>query len=149
MSTMTNNERAVSTIPAWDPWPRVADWFDNLVAGDLGLVGRYAHSIRIEESMKEGQYVIRAELPGIDPDRDVDIEVNEGILRITASREQRKEDERHTEFRYGRFARTLILPQGADASSISASYQDGILEVRVKMPATPSEARHVPISRAG
>lgn len=148
MTTVAQNERAVDMTPAWDPWPRFANWFDNLFPGDSSLMGRYTHTIRIEEFMRGDDYVIRAELPGIDPDKNVDIEVHEGVLRITASRQESTESEQHSEFRYGRFVRTIVLPRDVDSSDVKATYRDGILEVVVKMPPVTAETRHVPVKRA-
>ena len=91
------------------------------------------------DEYRDGQtLVIRAELPGIDPEKDVELTVADGMLRIDAERRVEKETQdkgytRH-ELRYGRFTRTLPLPETATESDISAAYKDGILEVRVPMP---------------
>lgn len=81
---------------------------------------------------------MRAELPGIDPERDVDVSISEGQLRIDAHREERQEEKEkggyRTEFRYGSFTRTLALPEGASADDVTATYTDGVLEVRVPIP---------------
>ena len=105
--------------------------FDRSVAGD-------AHPMRLEEYVEDGTFVIRAELPGIDPGKDVDISIANGILRLRAEREEHSEDKRpdgyRSEFRYGRLARNIRLPEGVDESQVTARYQDGILEVRVPLP---------------
>jgi HSP20 family protein len=106
------------------------------------------------DEYRDGQtQVIRAELPGIDPDRDVQLTVSQGALRIDAERrvEQETEDKgyiRH-ELRYGRFTRTLPLPEGATESDITATYRDGILEIRVPVPEQPAqqEPKKIPISK--
>jgi HSP20 family protein len=94
--------------------------------------------IRVDEYREGDTEVIRAELPGIDPEKDVELTVGEGMLRISAERrvEEKTEDIgylRH-ELRYGSMSRTLPLPEGVSESDISATYKDGILEVRVKVP---------------
>jgi len=98
-----------------------------------------ARPMRVEEFVEDGTVVIRAELPGIDPDEDVDITVADGILHVVAEREERSEEERpegyRSEFHYGSFERHIRLPEGAKADDITASYTDGILEVRVPAPA--------------
>jgi HSP20 family protein len=91
--------------------------------------------IRVDEYRDGDEMVIRAELPGIDPKKDVDLSAAEGMLRIKAERrveEKAKEKgyARH-ELRYGSFTRTLPLPEGASESDIKASYKDGILEIRI------------------
>ncbi len=94
--------------------------------------------MKVEEFIEDDTIVIRAELPGIDPDKDVDITVADGILRLMATREERSEEERpegyRSEFHYGSLQRSIRLPEGATADDITASYQDGILEVRVPAP---------------
>lgn len=83
----------------------------------------------------ESTYVLRAELPGIDPERDVEVTLREGLLSVIATRTERDETDRpdgyRSEFRYGRFERSMQLPEGTDADSVTASYDNGILEVRV------------------
>ena len=94
--------------------------------------------IRVEELVDDGELVVRAELPGIDPETDVDVSVSEGQLRIEAHREERQEEKEkggyRTEFRYGSFTRTLALPEGASADDVTATYTDGVLEIRVPIP---------------
>jgi HSP20 family protein len=94
--------------------------------------------IEVDEFRDGDTEVIRAELPGIDPDKDVELTVADGMLRIKAERrvEEKTEDRGYTrhELRYGSFMRMLPLPEGASESDITASYNDGILEVRVPVP---------------
>ena len=98
-----------------------------------------AKPMKVEEFVEDGAYVIRAELPGIDPEKDVDITVADGLLHLTATREERSEEERpdgyRSEFHYGSLRRSMRLPEGATADTITATYSDGILEVRVPAPA--------------
>jgi HSP20 family protein len=110
--------------------------------------------MRVEEFEDGGTLVIRAELPGVDPDKDVDIEVAEGMLHIAARREQREEHKEEgtyrSEFRYGELRRDLALPTGVDANAVKAEYKpDGILEVRIPWPAEPEPVTtRVPVARA-
>lgn len=101
--------------------------------------------IRVDEYREGDTQVIRAELPGIDPEKDVELSVSEGMLRINAQRrvEQETEDKGYTrhELRYGSFTRTLPLPEGASQSDIKASYKDGMLEIRVPI---KEQAKHEP-----
>lgn len=94
--------------------------------------------IKTEEFRDGDTLVVRAELPGIDPDRDVDIDVSGGVVHLRARREQKEE---HTdkqgyrsEFRYGQFRRDIVLPEGTAGEDVKASYANGILEVRVPCP---------------
>jgi HSP20 family protein len=105
------------------------------------------------DEYRDGQtHVIRAELPGIDPEKDVELTISQGMLRIDAERrvEEDTQDKGYTrhELRYGRFTRTLPLPEGATESDVTATYRDGILEVRVPVP-EPAAAQptRVPVTK--
>jgi HSP20 family protein len=91
--------------------------------------------IRVDEFRDGTTQVIRAELPGIDPEKDVELTVSDGMLRINAQRrvEEKTEDQGYTrhELRYGTFTRTLPMPEGHSEHDITASYKDGMLEIRV------------------
>lgn len=107
--------------------------------------------MRVEEFVDGGMLVIRAELPDIDPDKDVELSVANGVLHIQATREEKSEkrekDMYRSEFRYGSFARNIALPEGTSDEDITATYTDGILEVRVPLPEAPKETvTKVPIA---
>jgi HSP20 family protein len=87
--------------------------------------------VRIEDTMSNGNYVVRAELPGFDPEKQIHVTTNAGLLTISAEREEKTKEKGHSEFRYGSFTRTVALPEGADTSKIAAKYADGILEITV------------------
>jgi HSP20 family protein len=107
--------------------------------------------LRIEEIVDDGGLTFRGELPGVDPNEDVEITVENGRLTINAERRQHEETEeggrRRSEFRYGSYGRTLSLPAGTDASSITATYDDGILEVRVPVDGAQAEAARIPVQK--
>jgi HSP20 family molecular chaperone IbpA len=104
--------------------------------------------VRVEDFASEGQYVLRAELPGIDPEKDVEITVDDGVLTVKAERREEKKEGGRSEFRYGSFARSVTLPAGADEESIAASYRDGILEVRTPIKeATKAEPKRISITK--
>jgi HSP20 family protein len=100
--------------------------------------------IRVDELRDGDTQVVRAELAGIDPDKDVQITVADGLLQITAQRrvEEKTEGKGYVrqELRYGGFSRTLPLPEGASESDIKATYKDGILEIRVPVTEPPAAA---------
>jgi HSP20 family protein len=104
--------------------------------------------MRVEEFVDGETLVVRAELPDIDPDQDVELTVEDGRLLIHAQREDRSEqkdkDGFRTEFRYGSFDRAVTLPDGAEAGDVTASYTDGILEIRIPL---PTEARKPPATK--
>ncbi len=97
--------------------------------------------MRLEDELVDGRYEVRAEIPGIDPAKDVDITVRNGQLTIKAERSEKKEFEGRSEFSYGSFVRTLSLPAGADEDDIKATYDKGILtvSVRVSEPSAPEK----------
>ena len=108
--------------------------------------------IRVEEYIDGDAMVIKAERPGMDPERDVEISIADGLLHIQAERREESEhqdkDSFRSEFRYGSFFRDIPLPSGATESDVKADYQDGVLTVRVPVPkrnATPSK---IPVTRS-
>jgi len=114
---------------SWRP-----DWSD-LWTGFPSLASlRPGHMIRLEDDMQDGHYVLRAELPGIDPAKDIDITVRDGRLTITAERGEKKDSKGRSEFSYGSFTRSVTLPAGADEDDIKATYDKGILTVDVAVP---------------
>ena len=153
---------AVPATPARSagrPHDWLFDWpgFDRLFDRDTMFsawpgLGTGRGLIKVEEEMQDDEFVVRCELPGIDPDKDVDVSVTDDTLRIEATRrshERTASDERvRSEFSYGRFTRVLHLPRGTSAEAIRASYKDGILEVRVPLEKenTP-KASKVPVTR--
>lgn len=108
--------------------------------------------MKVEEFRENGSMVVRAELPGVDPDKDVEVMVEDGVLRIHAERSQetKHEDAKgyRSEFRYGSFTRQLRLPPGATEKDVKATYRDGILEVRVPLDESKAEAQKIPIARS-
>src|SRR5579875_1416802 len=104
--------------------------------------------IRVEEYHEDGTLVVRAELPGIDPGKDVELTVSDGMLHLEAERrEEEKHEERgyvRQELRYGAFSRSLPLPAGVTEGDIKATYKDGMLEVRIPEPKRQETARKIP-----
>jgi HSP20 family protein len=108
--------------------------------------------IKVDEFMDGGQLVVRADLPGVDPDHDIEITVQEGKLHIQGHRRQetKTEDKNvwRSEVRYGSFTRTLPLPTGTGEKDITANYKDGVLEVRLPVDQEKAAASRIPISRS-
>ena len=95
--------------------------------------------------------VARFELPGFSTD-DLDITLEDGVLRVSGERSAEDVDEGTTylrrELTYGRFSRALRIGDGYDADSVAASYENGVLEVRLpKLPEV--QPRKIEISTAG
>jgi HSP20 family protein len=104
------------------------------------------HPIRIEDNLTDQEYTLRAEMPGMDPDKDVHVTVVDGMLTIRAERREETKTTHHSEFRYGALRRSLRLPGNADADAITATYDKGILTVIVPLTAPPPAGKQIPIT---
>ncbi len=124
---------------------RFADMLDWIESPSLTLRDT-EHFVRVEDFTRDDQYVIRAELPGVDPDKDIQLTVEGDYLTIHGERREEKQDKNHSEFRYGAFSRSLRMPRGFDPSSVNATYQDGVLEVSIPM-AEETTPTHIPVKR--
>jgi HSP20 family protein len=122
----------MADLNKWSP-SDVLEPIRRFLDGDLAM-----SSIRVEQFLDGNTLVVRAEVPGIDPEKDVDVSVADGMLHIKAEREEQSEQKSKTgyrsEFRYGSFTRTIALPPGAREEDVTASYKDGVLEVRAPAP---------------
>lgn len=106
----------------------------------------------VEVSHDEKSYTLTAELPGL-TEKDVDISVADGVLRIAA--EKKEEDERKdkgllfSERRYGSFERQIALPADVDQNGITAQFKDGLLTVTLaKDQQTAARSRKIEIGKA-
>jgi HSP20 family protein len=135
--------------PTLMTWPT---WFDRPF-GDVPVWKDLVedHLLKVEEFEADGKMVFRAEMPGLDPEKDVEITVLEGRLHVRAERrsETMSDDKKgyRSEFRYGMFERTLKLPPGATEQDITATYTDGILEVIVPIDTTEMEAKRIAVTK--
>jgi HSP20 family protein len=129
----------VAELNKWVP-SDVLEPIKRFLDGDLAMTP----SIKVEQFVDGTTLVVRAEVPGIDPDQDVDVSVSDGMLHIKAEREEKTEhkgkDGYRSEFRYGSFSRSIALPRGAREEDITASYKDGVLEVRAPAPVSAPDA---------
>ena len=131
---------------SWDPFTVLARMdrdFDDLVRRTWGSAGRTAGFVPPVEVLRDGEdVVVRVELPGIDVERDVSIEVERGKLVISGERRAATEGEGVLvrELRYGAFRREFALPQGVSPEQVQASYDGGLLDVRVRGVVQPEPA---------
>jgi HSP20 family protein len=122
------------------------------VFGDGGITReRSAEALwtpAIEVSEANGNYVVRAELPGLKPE-DVKLEIEDDALVLQGERkEEREEDEggvHRTEIRYGRFYRSIPLPDGANAEQARAKFENGVLEVTIPVPEQRAQRKEIQI----
>jgi len=82
-------------------------------------------------------FVLRADLPGLTQD-DVKIELEDSTLTVSGERNSEHEDKQEGYYRveraFGSFSRSLTLPKGIDADAVTASFDNGVLEIRVPKP---------------
>ena len=99
----------------------------------------------------EHDFVLRVDLPGLSED-DVNIELEDNVLTISGQRkaehEERKEGYYRVERTFGRFSRSLTLPEGIDPEKVDAHFDRGVLEVTIPKP-EQRKPRKVTISAAG
>jgi len=109
---------------------------DELLRREAGFVpGDWAP--RVDALQTEGQFVVRADLPGLTKD-DVKVEVTDDAVTIQGERTQQKKEEEkgyyYNERTYGSFYRAIPLPEGADASKATAQFHNGVLEITMPAP---------------
>ena len=117
--------------------PDIIDWFEEPF---LTLRPYLGHAIKVEDYTEDGRYVIRADVAGIDPEKELEVSAGAGYLTIRAHRSGTVEGKHRTEFRYGTFSRTLPLPPGTDAGDVTAECANGILTIKVGVPGERQEA---------
>jgi HSP20 family protein len=117
--------------------------------GATRVARRWIPAVDLVEENDE--FVLRADLPGL-TEQDVKVELDHNVLTVSGERKAEHEDRKDGHYRLerasGRFARSLRLPEGVDADGITASFDNGVLEVRVPKPAS-SKPHRVPITAGG
>ena len=126
-------------------FPDLADWLEAPWTGPPPFMA--AQTFRVEEVAQDNRYVIRAELPGLDPDEDIEVTVDGRNLTIQAERRQEDSGPSRSEFRYGSLTRLVRLPARVDPKDVTARYERGVLEVSVPVRNVP-EGTRVPIEQA-
>jgi len=118
-----------------EPFSREIDRVFDAFFGQTDQARRWVPPIDLVEA--EDHFVLRADLPGLS-EGDVNIEVQDGTLTISGERgaehEQREKGWYRIERSFGRFSRSLSLPDGVDPDGIQASFSHGVLEVRIPKP---------------
>lgn len=140
-----------STTALREPATRLPDlfdmrrWFDTVPT----WFGQY-ETIRVEEEFRDDAYVVRAEAPGIDPDKDAEVWISDGVLHIAVEREcetRCTNGDFRSEFRYGSFHRSISLPDGVTSDDVKATYNAGVLEVKLPVRTTETHRSTVPITK--
>ena len=130
----------------WEPTREVASlqgevnrlfntFFDTPPTGGNGGPRRFIPSMDLAET--DTHYVLKADLPGV-AEEDVSIELDDNVLTVSGERkaehEEKKEGYHRVERSFGAFRRSLTLPDGVDADAIAATFDKGVLEIRIPKP---------------
>jgi HSP20 family protein len=122
-------------LVSWEPVTMnrlFTNLFDTPTGAPVAATRRWIPAMDLAEG--EDAYVLRADLPGLDA-TDVSIELQDRVLTIAGERRAEHESGYHrVERSFGAFHRSLTLPEGVDADAITASFDKGVLTVRVPKP---------------
>jgi HSP20 family protein len=109
--------------------------FDAPAPASGGTLRRWMPAMDLVES--DDHFVLRADLPGMGED-DIKIEFEDRTLTVSGERKAEHESKGEGYYRveraFGSFSRSLTLPEGVDAESVTASFDRGVLEVRIPKP---------------
>ncbi|MGB6514968.1 MAG: Hsp20/alpha crystallin family protein [Mycobacterium sp.] len=137
--------------PAWDVDRWMRDFFGSAAATDWikPVAGGFSPAAEI---VKDGEdAVVRLELPGVDVEKDVNVEVDHGRLVIHGERRDEHAEEKDgrtlREVRYGSFRRSFQLPAHVTGEAVSASYDAGVLTVRVAGAYAGTQAQRIAITK--
>ena len=118
-------------------------------AGAMGGLGGWSPAVEVSEG--ENELNVCAELPGLKPE-DVKVEVTDEALVIEGERKQEREEKQggrwHSERSYGRFFRTIPLPEGANADQARADFKNGELRITIPVQRAGNKRRQIPIGGA-
>ncbi len=127
-------------------WPDISEFFAGFPSWASNFRPMFGgHPIKVQDDIKDGKYELQAEIPGVDPDKDVDITIRNGVLTIKTERSENTETNGRSEFTYGSFTRSVTLPAGAEEDAVKASYDKGILTVTVPLKEPDVPEKHVTI----
>jgi HSP20 family protein len=146
-------EKAMGALLPWRPFRDLERLSRNLEARFEQLFGEPAFQPteevvpRVESFVQDGNVVVRADLPGMDP-KDVEVTVLGNVLMIKGERKEKKEvkkeDYIRREVSYGSFERRMTLPEGATADKIKAQFKNGVVEITIPV-GKPLGAKKVPV----
>jgi HSP20 family protein len=113
-----------------------------------GLGTGAAWSPAIEVKQKDGKLLVTAELPGLKKE-DLRVHIDGDTLVVEGERKQEKEEQRegyyHSERSYGKFYRSLPLPENAQTDQTAAQFNNGVLEVTIPVPEAKAKRQEVPV----
>ena len=135
--------------PAWTVDQLVRDFFGPSAQANEAFGSGFNPAAEV---LKDGEdALVRLEIPGVDADHDVKVELDGGRLVISGERRDEHAEKRDgrslREVRYGAFQRSFAVPAHVNATAIEASYDAGVLTVRVKGAYAGSTAQRIAISK--
>ncbi|OBI44232.1 Hsp20/alpha crystallin family protein [Mycobacterium colombiense] len=142
---------ALWSRPAWDTDRWLRDFFGPAAAADWNTPATSGFKPAAEIVKDGDDAIVRVELPGVDVDQDVNVEVDRGRLVIHGEhRDQRSEEKEGRtlrEIRYGSFRRSFQLPAHVTGDAITATYDAGVLTVRVAGAYAGNQAQRIEITK--
>ena len=129
------------------------DFFGGALVGGgavqaLSQGGGTTRTPRLNINEKDNEYVITAEVPGVDPN-DVQIEIEDDVLTLRAEAREVRSDDGGQVVSYTRFFTQFPLPEDIDVSSITASSKNGMVTLRLPKQEQSRNVRRIPVSAAG
>jgi HSP20 family protein len=110
-------------------------FFETPTGGAASSARRWIPAMDLVET--DDHFVLRADLPGLSQG-DVDLSLEDNVLTLSGERKSEQEERREGYYRVeratGSFSRSLTLPEGVDGDAISATFDKGVLEVRIPKP---------------
>jgi HSP20 family protein len=152
------------------PFNPMAPFADAFGANPFGLMREFAKEVNkffpgfparefspegwmplVEIKKVDGGLKVTADLPGVKKD-DLKIEISDQALTVQGERKSEKKEEKEGVYRseqsYGRFYRSIFLPEGAKTGEAKAELNNGVLEITIPMAETKPNTRQIPISEA-
>lgn len=128
----------------------VSRLFNTLLgAEDGGELQRWTPAMDLVE--EEDHFLLKADLPGLSED-DVQIELRDNTLRVSGERKAEHEQHERGWYRmersFGTFSRSLTLPEGINPDAIEASFDNGVLSIRIPKP-EERQPRRIQIAGGG
>jgi len=140
-------------LKLWSPFFSLEKDMQSLMDRFLGeqKLGKFDWRPTTDMYRENGTLMIKAELPGLDPTKDIEIAVEDDLLTIrgqkSADQEVTEKDRFMKERMFGTFERRIPLPDGVKADDIAAAYDKGVLTVKVPVPAKEAPvAKRIPVS---
>jgi HSP20 family protein len=124
------------------------DEMNQVFAQTAQAPGNAAWSPAIEVKQKDGKLLMTAELPGLKKE-DLKVHIDGDTLVVEGERKQEKEEKRegyyHSERSYGKFYRTILLPENAQTDQTAAQFNNGVLEVTIPVTEAKVKRQDIPV----